>query len=103
MNALMSARVPGQVGPIHAEGDVVPGILAIPAPGHTPGHTMFEYRGVLFSGDAVTVKSGQLSQFPAFLITDKRQALDAERLIRGRSPRLICPGHGAPDRLEPAG
>jgi glyoxylase-like metal-dependent hydrolase (beta-lactamase superfamily II) len=28
--------------PIDAEGELVPGIKAIPAPGHTPGHTIYE-------------------------------------------------------------
>lgn len=102
MTAVLPARIPEQINAITADSEVVPGIRAIPAPGHTPGHTMFEYRGVLFSGDAVTVKAGRLSQFAGFLITDKAQAIETEQLVRSRAPRLICPGHGAPDRLAPA-
>jgi len=32
----------GKFKPIEAEGDLVPGIHAVPAAGHTPGHTIYE-------------------------------------------------------------
>jgi glyoxylase-like metal-dependent hydrolase (beta-lactamase superfamily II) len=32
----------GKFKPIEAEGELVPGIKAIPTPGHTPGHTIYE-------------------------------------------------------------
>ncbi len=82
------------------ETEVVPGLFAVPAPGHTPGHHVVRWRGVVFSGDAVRLSKGRLAQFPGFLISDKEQALATAALIERMRPRLVCPGHGAPGRLD---
>jgi glyoxylase-like metal-dependent hydrolase (beta-lactamase superfamily II) len=57
---------------------------------------------VVFAGDAVRISKGRLVQMPAFLISDKDEALATARLIESLRPRLVCPGHGAPDRLTAA-
>jgi len=85
--------------PDAGETEIVPGVRAIAAPGHTPGHVIVEYRGVVFAGDAVMVSKGRLRQMPSVLTSDKRQALETEHLIASLRPRLVCPGHGAPGRL----
>jgi glyoxylase-like metal-dependent hydrolase (beta-lactamase superfamily II) len=53
---------------------------------------------VVFAGDAVRTSKGRLVQMPGFLISDKEEALATTRLIESLRPRLVCPGHGAPDR-----
>lgn len=85
--------------PDDAEAEVVPELFAVPAPGHTPGHHVVSWHGVVFSGDAVRLSKGALEQFPAFLISDTGQALETAALIAGMRPRLVCPGHGAPGLL----
>jgi len=85
--------------PDAAETEILPGLVAIPAPGHTDGHVVVEWRGVIFAGDAVRVSKGRLVQMPRLLISDKAQALATTELIASRRPRLVCPGHGAPGRL----
>lgn len=85
--------------PDAGETEIVPGVRAIAAPGHTPGHVIVEYRGVVFAGDAVLVSKGRLRQMPGLLTSDKAQARATQTLIASLHPRLVCPGHGAPGRL----
>jgi glyoxylase-like metal-dependent hydrolase (beta-lactamase superfamily II) len=46
----------GRVRRFSADGEVLPGITAVAAPGHTPGHTMYR----VVSGDAVLLVLGDL-------------------------------------------
>lgn len=85
--------------PDDAETEVAADLIAVPGPGHTPGHLILHRRGVVFAGDAVRVSKGRLVQMPGLLISDKEQALATARVIESLRPRLVCPGHGAPDRL----
>ncbi len=101
MARLGRADVPADLRelPVDAETEIAPGLVAVPAPGHTPGHLMLTYRGVAFVGDAVLIRKGRLRQMPGLLISDKQDARETQRLIEALNPRLVCPGHGAPDRL----
>lgn len=86
--------------PDDADREVAPGVVASPAPGHTPGHHLLRWRGVAFIGDAARVAKGRLVHFPGFLISD-REAADATLVtIAASEPRLVCPGHGSPARLS---
>lgn len=85
--------------PDDAEAEVVPGVVAVPAPGHTPGHHLVRWRGVAFIGDAARLSHGRLVHFPGFLISDRAQADATLTAIAASHPRLVLPGHGAPGRL----
>lgn len=85
--------------PDDAEAQVAPGVLAVPAPGHTPGHHLVRWRGVAFIGDAARVSNGRLVHFPGLLISDRAQADATLAAIAASAPRLVCPGHGSPARL----
>ncbi|NUU06841.1 MBL fold metallo-hydrolase [Leifsonia sp. C5G2] len=85
--------------PDDAEAEVVPGAVAVPAPGHTPGHHLVRWRGVAFIGDAARLSHGRLVHFPGFLISDRAQADATLTAIAASRPRLVLPGHGAPGRL----
>ena len=85
--------------PGHAEEEIAPAVVAVPAPGHTPGHHLVRWRGVAFVGDAVRVSKGRLVHFPGFLISDRDAADATLTAIAASAPRLVCPGHGAPARL----
>lgn len=86
------------------ETEIVPGLVAIPAPGHTPGHHIVRWRGVVLIGDAGRMSKGRLVHLPRLLVSDRGQAdatLDAIVALR---PRLVLPGHGAAGRLgQPGG
>ncbi|MEN0084526.1 MAG: MBL fold metallo-hydrolase [Leifsonia sp.] len=88
--------------PDDAETEVVPGVVAVPAPGHTPGHHLVRWRGVVFIGDAARLSHGRLVHFPGFLISDRGQADATLTAIAASRPRLVLPGHGAPGRLAVA-
>ncbi|WP_431279075.1 MBL fold metallo-hydrolase [Leifsonia poae] len=90
---------PASLREIDGETSIIPGLSALPAPGHTPGHLILTWHGVVFVGDAVMVRGGRLRQLPGFLISDKDAALATTALIESLHPRLVCPGHGKPDRL----
>ncbi|MGN7798853.1 MBL fold metallo-hydrolase [Leifsonia sp. 22587] len=95
------SEVPADLQELSAteETEVAPGVVAIPAPGHTPGHVIVAWRGIVFAGDSVRVSKGRLVQMPGVLTSDRAQAEETERLIAARSPRLVCPGHGKPGRI----
>ncbi|MFE4948988.1 MBL fold metallo-hydrolase [Leifsonia sp. NPDC056665] len=82
-----------------AETGVAPGVVAVPAPGHTPGHHLVRWRGVAFIGDAARVSGGRLVHLPGLLISDRAAADATLAAIAASAPRLVCPGHGAPARL----
>lgn len=85
--------------PDDAEVEVVPGVVAVPAAGHTPGHHAVVWRGVALIGDAARVSRGRLVHFPGFLISDREAADATLEALAARRPRLVCPGHGAPGLL----
>ncbi|WP_051427298.1 MBL fold metallo-hydrolase [Arthrobacter sp. H20] len=92
---------PAQVRELAGEQTIVQGLTTFPTPGHTPGHMAFQFGGVLFSGDAVTVsRTGELSQFYRLTISDPTQAKQTEDLLRrritGGMVQWICAGHNAP-------
>ncbi|MBG6237689.1 glyoxylase-like metal-dependent hydrolase (beta-lactamase superfamily II) [Mycetocola sp. CAN_C7] len=100
------ARSEYPVGVVEITGtlDIFPGLLAFPAPGHTPGHVAFRWHDVLFTGDAVTVtKQGNMKQFVMRpFISDKPTARTTERLLRERIKadeiEWLCAGHNPPTR-----
>lgn len=85
--------------PDDLEQEIVPGVVAVPAPGHTPGHHLVRWRGVAFIGDAARVSGGRLVPFPRLLDSDRGQAAATLVAIVASAPRLVCPGHGDPARL----
>lgn len=88
--------------PDDEETEVAPGVMAVPAPGHTPGHHLVRWRGVAFIGDAARLSRGRLVHFPGFLISDRAQAEATLAAITASRPPLVLPGHGAPGRLDPS-
>jgi hydroxyacylglutathione hydrolase len=105
MSRLVRLEAPESVTEMSGTVEVFPGLVAFPAPGHTPGHVALRWGTVLFTGDAVTVtKQGELRQFFGITISDKPMALATERLLRERiradKIEWICAGHNSPTRIE---
>lgn len=78
------------------ESDGFPGqIEAVYSPGHTPGHYSFVWNRALFCGDAVEVTpNGELKQFKAIAINDKKLALETTPLLEALDVDWVFPGHG---------
>lgn len=85
--------------PDDVDQEIAPAVVALPAPGHTPGHHIVRWRGVAFIGDAARVAKGRLVHFPGLLISDRDAADATLAAIAASTPRLVCPGHGSPARL----
>jgi glyoxylase-like metal-dependent hydrolase (beta-lactamase superfamily II) len=62
----------GHLKPFHGQTEVLPGITAIPAPGHTPGHSIYRVQSngqsITFIGDLIHVEAVQFSE-PKVTIT----------------------------------
>ncbi|MFF2480821.1 MBL fold metallo-hydrolase [Paenibacillus sp. NPDC058071] len=86
-------------------GDRIGSLLAVTAPGHTPGSIAFldTRGGELIAGDAFQIRgglavSGQLQwrfPFPALATWNKQVALDSARKLKDLQPTLLAAGHGS--------
>ena len=85
----------GRVERLDGEAEILPGVRAVPTPGHTDGHLSFVAEDVLFAGDAVLGDDRMVfRQYPGFITTDRAAALHSEKVLRGLAARWLCPGHG---------
>ncbi|MDO9493944.1 MBL fold metallo-hydrolase [Acetobacterium sp.] len=71
-------------------------VRVIHAPGHTPGHTIFQYRNVVFIGDLFQEIKGRLDLLPRFFIWDQEEAKRSISIIKELQYDWICPSHGMP-------
>lgn len=86
------------------EEDRIGTLLALSAPGHTPGSMAFldTGSGALIAGDAFQTKggiavAGQLRPgfpFPALATWHQRTALESAKKLGKHRPSLLAPGHG---------
>lgn len=86
------------------DGDRIGSLLAIAAPGHTPGSTAFlDIRNrALIVGDAFQTRGGiavagqlrPIFPFPAMATWHKQTALESARKLREARPELLAAGHG---------
>lgn len=71
-------------------------IHVIFTPGHTPGHHIFQYDSVLFTGDLFkTTEKGFKSMSPA-MNWDQKQLQSSISKLRTVSFEWLCPAHGNP-------
>lgn len=85
-------------------GDKVGSLLAVAAPGHTPGSMAFldTRNDILIAGDAFQTRAGVavtgqmklLFPFPAFATWDKQFSLETARRLSALNPSLLATGHG---------
>jgi glyoxylase-like metal-dependent hydrolase (beta-lactamase superfamily II) len=78
------------------------GIRAISAPGHTPGHTIFQYHGVVFAGDLLQTRGGKISLLPPFMNWDMNDVKKSVALLKTLEFEWLCPAHGAPVKHDAA-
>lgn len=84
--------------PIEGEQQVLPGLRAIPVPGHTPGSYCYvdDARGVAFVGDLVISHPDTLARPMKLTNTDDAQFLASLSTFAQDAPAIGCPGHGDP-------
>lgn len=101
IGALIRVRTPFVSG-VYADGQRFGEVRAIWAPGHTPGHTLFQYKNVLFTGDLFKVHHGRLSLLPGFMNADAAEVKKSAALIGSLTFDWLCPAHGSPIQNGPA-
>jgi glyoxylase-like metal-dependent hydrolase (beta-lactamase superfamily II) len=73
-------------------------VRAIPLPGHTEGSYAYFWDGVLFVGDALDYREGQLRLPPPWMSEDpeaaKQAALGLGKTVKSLKIERICTGHG---------
>ncbi|HEX2065630.1 MAG TPA: hypothetical protein VHI93_02355 [Candidatus Thermoplasmatota archaeon] len=72
--------------------ELVPGLTAIPVPGHTAGHVAYHWAG-----------AGGLEAWPDVCWFDWGQQVRSMERLRGWSFSHVLPGHGPPLHLPPGG
>ncbi|MFA0815343.1 MAG: MBL fold metallo-hydrolase [Anaerofustis sp.] len=82
------------------DGQLFGEVRAIVAPGHTPGHTIYQYRDVLFIGDLFRIPEGIPERMPAKFIWNASLGDESIAMIKTLSYEWICPAHGDPLRAE---
>lgn len=84
--------------PLHGPVEVLPGIRALPAPGHTPGAYCFvvDRLGAAFVGDLVISHGGELTRSMKWANSDDEQYLESIREFAWVAPSIGLPGHGTP-------
>jgi N-acyl homoserine lactone hydrolase len=99
-----------QVRRIDGAGEFLPGLQAIPAPGHTPGHLLFYLTSsaapMLFTGDAAKNRAELLSG-EVDASEDHAQSRESLEVIwrywRAQPGTLLVPGHDLSMRLDAQG
>ena len=83
---------------IDGETDVLPGVRAVPVPGHTPGSCCFvaDRLGAAFVGDLVISHGGELTRSMRLANHDDEQYLESIRQFAAVVPEAGLPGHGVP-------
>ena len=84
--------------PLEGECQPLPGIRAIPAPGHTDGSYCFvvDRVGAAFVGDLVISHGGTLTRSMKMANRDDVQYLESIRRFSDVAPAAGLPGHGTP-------
>lgn len=96
-----------QTDRVNAGDEVIPGVIALAAPGHTPGHLIFVLAGrdhdTIFTGDAAKNRAEILSR-EADMTYDaaiSRSSIESIwELWRRRPGTLLVPGHDLPMVLD---
>lgn len=83
---------------IEAESEILPGIRAIPVPGHTAGSCCFvvDRLGAAFVGDLVISHGGELTRSMRLANRDDEQYLESIRQFAAAASESGLPGHGVP-------
>jgi glyoxylase-like metal-dependent hydrolase (beta-lactamase superfamily II) len=80
----------------HLNTESLPGLTILPTPGHTPGHVVFLFDGVLFAGDLVMSRQNRLHPSPRILTWNSKRLKESIRLVGAHPFEWICPAHGKP-------
>lgn len=81
---------------IYKEYENIGGIQVIKTPGHTPGHVIFMYRNILFTGDLFKIIKGKIKLQPSSSNWNQYKLEKSLSLLKNLECEWICPSHGSP-------
>lgn len=83
---------------VTAETELLPGIRAVPAPGHTAGSVCYvvDRLSAAFVGDLVISHSGELTRSLRLANQDDALYLETMKQFAADAPKMGLPGHGEP-------
>lgn len=71
-------------------------LQVIKAPGHTPGHVIFSYKNILFTGDMFKIIDGAIKEMPNRMNWNRVEYKKSLSLLKNLEYEWICPSHGSP-------
>jgi hydroxyacylglutathione hydrolase len=100
LQRIAPVHLPVEARELLGSGEIFADLTYFPTPGHTPGHYAYQWRGVLFTGDAAKVSAdGSVGDFYAVTINDRPVAARTVQLlaqhIRTGGVDWVCSGHNA--------
>jgi glyoxylase-like metal-dependent hydrolase (beta-lactamase superfamily II) len=99
ISALMCPVAPAVTGTFDSRRDF-DGIRAVFAPGHTPGHTIFQYGSVVFAGDLLRHLKGRFSMLPSYMNWYLKATRESIGLLKTLDFDWLCPAHGDPVKRD---
>jgi hydroxyacylglutathione hydrolase len=102
---LFARMHPAPVATVLKDGDQIGSLRVLHTPGHTPGEVVYydSSRKILFSGDAVVERKGQLTLPAPQYASNLVQAIQSLARLRALDIELLLPGHGEPVTRNVAG
>lgn len=76
-------------------------IHVLHAPGHTPGHTIFQVQNVVFTGDLFKFINSRFRLFSGYMNWNPGEAKNSIFLLKNLPCDWFCPSHGDPVRNGP--
>lgn len=101
INAIFRTKVPASIKPL-INGQLINGVTAIFAPGHTPGHMIFYYDKIVFAGDLMRIQNGIPAESSKSMNLDHSLAGKSIGILSSLEIDWICPAHGQPSRMNDA-
>lgn len=92
---IFKVKVPEKINP-YISGQSINRIEVIPTPGHTPGHVCLLYKDILFAGDLLESKNGELRPYPESWNWNQTAMRESVNKISGIPFKILCPAHGEP-------
>ncbi|WP_227452385.1 MBL fold metallo-hydrolase [Clostridioides sp. ES-S-0108-01] len=71
-------------------------IKIIHTPGHTPGHVCMIFEDVLFAGDLVKNKNGNIIPYPNLWNWDSKKMMKSVKRLDSLKYEWLCMSHGTP-------
>ena len=80
----------------YKNGEYISEIKSILTPGHTEGHTIFKYKDIVFVGDLLKVKDGDIKLMPKIMNWNEDEAKKSISALKELDFKWLCPAHGEP-------